>query len=57
MGPFLWSHEKKVRLLAERGLCFEAVVAAIDAGALLDVLEHPNPDRYPGRACSGGSDR
>ncbi|MFI0403949.1 MAG: hypothetical protein ACH34U_13680 [Cyanobium sp.] len=25
------------------------MVAAIEAGDLLDVLEHPNPDRYPGQ--------
>jgi hypothetical protein len=49
MGPFLWSHEKNAQLLANRDLCFEAVVAAIEAGDLLDVLEHPNPDRYPGQ--------
>lgn len=49
MGPFLWSHEKNAQLLADRGFCFEAVVAAIEAGDLLDVLEHPNPDRYPGQ--------
>ena len=24
-------------------------MAAIEAGDLLDVLEHPNPDRYPGQ--------
>ncbi len=47
MGLFLWSHETNGALLAERGLCSEAVVAAIGAGALLDVLGHPNPDRYP----------
>jgi hypothetical protein len=40
MGSFLWSHEKNAQLLADRGLCFEAVVAAIEAGDLLDVLEH-----------------
>jgi len=49
MGPFLWSHEKNAQLLANRDLCFEAVVAAIEAGDLLAVLEHPNPDRYPGQ--------
>ena len=47
MGPFLWSHEINAQLLANRGLCCEAVVAAIEAGDLSDVLEHPNPDRYP----------
>ena len=49
MKPFVWSPEKNEQLMAERNLCFEAVVVAIEAGALLDVLEHPNPARYPGQ--------
>lgn len=49
MGPFVWSHAKNALLMAERGLCFEAVVAAIEADGLLDVLEHPIPNRYPGQ--------
>jgi len=49
MGPFVWSHDKNSLLMAERGLCFEAVVAAVEADGLLDVLEHPNPIRYPGQ--------
>ena len=36
-------------LLAERGLCVKAVVAAIEAGDLLDVLEHPSPELYLGQ--------
>lgn len=47
MGEFVWNHAKNALLMAERGLCFEAVVAAIEADGLLDVLEHPNPSRYP----------
>lgn len=47
MGPFAWNHAKNALLMAERGLCFEAVVAAVEADGLLDVLEHPNPSRYP----------
>jgi uncharacterized DUF497 family protein len=47
MKPFAWSHEKNEQLLAARGLCFEAVIVAIEAGDLLDVREHPNPQRYP----------
>ena len=35
--------------MAERELCFEAVVVAIEAGELLDVLEHPSQARYPGQ--------
>ncbi|EAQ76440.1 MULTISPECIES: hypothetical protein [unclassified Synechococcus] len=49
MKPFAWRPEKNAQLLAERRLCFEAVVVAIEAGDLLDVLEHPNPQRYPGQ--------
>jgi hypothetical protein len=47
MKPFAWSHEKNEQLLAARGLCFEAVIVAIETGNLLDVREHPNPQRYP----------
>lgn len=49
MKPFAWSPEKNAQLMAERKLCFEQVVVAIEAGELLDVLEHPNPTRYPGQ--------
>ena len=49
MKPFAWSPEKNEQLMAERQLCFEAVVIAIEAGDLLDVLDHPNQSRYPGQ--------
>ncbi|NBV69636.1 MAG: toxin [Synechococcaceae bacterium WB4_2_0805] len=49
MKPFAWSPEKNVQLIAERQLCFESVVVAIEAGELLDVFEHPNQQRYPGQ--------
>lgn len=49
MKPFAWSPEKNAQLLADRQLCFEAVVVAIEAGDLLDVQEHPNQQRYPGQ--------
>ncbi|MFN9644863.1 MAG: toxin [Cyanobacteriota bacterium] len=47
MKPFAWSPEKNAQLLAQRQLCFEAVVVAIESGDLLDVLDHPNQQRYP----------
>ena len=50
MKPFAWSPEKNAQLMAARNLCFEAVVIAIDAGDLLDVLQHPNQQRYPGQS-------
>lgn len=49
MKPFRWSSEKNQQLQAQRSICFEAVVVAIEAGGLLDVLAHPNADRYPGQ--------
>ncbi len=49
MKPFAWSPEKNAQLMAERQLCFEAVVVAVEAGHLLDVQEHPNQERYPGQ--------
>jgi hypothetical protein len=34
-------------LSLERGITFEEIVVAIDAGHLLDVLKHRNRRRYP----------
>ena len=41
-----------------RGIVFEQMVVAIEAGGLLDVLAHPNPGKYPNQnvlvvACDG----
>ena len=49
MKPFRWSHEKNQQLRQQRSVSFEAVVVAIESGGLLDVLAHPNPERYPGQ--------
>ena len=46
---FDWSTEKNRRLIEQRGISFESVVSAIEQGGLVDVLEHPNQDRYPGQ--------
>ena len=49
MKPFLWDPEKNKWLNRERGISFEHVVLHIQQGDLLDVLEHPNPQKYPGQ--------
>ena len=46
---FEWSTEKNQQLTDQRGVSFERVVSAIEQGGLVDVLEHPNQDRYPGQ--------
>ena len=30
----------------ERGICFEEIVFFIENGQLMDILEHPNPDKF-----------
>ena len=47
MKPFRWSPEKNDLLKTERGICFEEIVVAVEAGALLEVVPHPNPKQYP----------
>ena len=47
MKPFAWPPDKNAELQEERGVSFEQVVVAIEAGGLLQVLSHPNPVRYP----------
>jgi uncharacterized DUF497 family protein len=49
MKPFLWDPEKNEWLKRERGISFEQVVLHIEQGDLLDILEHTNPQKYPGQ--------
>lgn len=49
MKIFSWSPEKNRRLRKERGIAFEEVLFHIAAGDILDVLEHPNLERYAGQ--------
>ncbi len=34
---------------SKRRICFEDIVAAIESGGLLDDIEHPNREQYPGQ--------
>ena len=47
---FDWSTEKNQQLVEQRGISFERVVTAIEQGGLVNVLEHPNQERYPGQS-------
>ncbi len=47
MKQFEWNAEKNAKLKQVRGLSFERIVYAIEQGNLIDVIDHPNPDRYP----------
>lgn len=41
-----WNAEKNQELIESRGVSFEDVVFYLQQGALLDDLEHPNPEKY-----------
>jgi uncharacterized DUF497 family protein len=43
---FDWDDAKNAKLREERGIGFEDVVFHIERGDVLDILEHPNPERY-----------
>jgi hypothetical protein len=49
MGVPFSSSEKNAVLKADRGVSFEDVVFHILSGDILDTLEHPNQERYPGQ--------
>lgn len=47
MKPFRWNADKNRQLQAERGVSFEQALQAIRSDQLLDIIEHPNPAKYP----------
>ena len=46
---FDWNVEKNQLLIQQRGISFEIVVSVMEQGGLVDVVEHPNQERYPGQ--------
>lgn len=42
-----WDREKNKALISARGVSFEDVVAIIEEDEVLDVVEHPNNEKYP----------
>ena len=49
MNIFHWENEKNELLKKNRGVCFEQVVILMERGDVLDTIEHPNQNRYPGQ--------
>ena len=47
MQPFRWDPAKNDQLKRERNISFERVVLHIEQGDLLDILEHPELEKYP----------
>lgn len=44
-----WSLEKNEELKARRKISFEDIVFSISGDGLMDILEHPDQQRYPGQ--------
>lgn len=44
---FEFDYEKSAQLKKERGISFEEIIALIEGGCLLSILEHPNKQKYP----------
>lgn len=44
-----WDNEKNELLKSNRGVCFEQVVILLERGDVLETIEHPNQDKYPGQ--------
>ena len=47
MKPFRWQPDKNALLNQERGVSFENITVAVEAGGLLEIVPHPNPAKYP----------
>jgi uncharacterized DUF497 family protein len=49
MNIFRWDNEKNELLKTTRGVCFEQVVLLMEKGGILDTIENPNQEKYPGQ--------
>ena len=46
-SEYAFDPQKNAWLVRERGISFEQIIALIESGKLIQVLEHPNVERYP----------
>ena len=49
MKYFSWNNEKNQLLKSERNVSFEEVVFHIEKQHVLDIIQHPNQERYKGQ--------
>jgi len=47
MDHYKWDKEKNEKLKIERDLSFEQVTMHIERGDVLDIVAHPNQEKYP----------
>jgi len=49
MITYNWNKEKNLLLKETRGISFEQIVMHIEKGDLIDIIKHPNEEKYPGQ--------
>ncbi len=47
---FKWDLEKNITLMQDRGLCFEDVVSIVYEDKIIDIIKHPNKEKYPNQS-------
>ncbi|TGN09823.1 BrnT family toxin [Leptospira ilyithenensis] len=50
MKNYRWDLEKDEILRKERGISFELILYQIENGFLLDIIKHPNINKYPNQS-------
>ncbi|MCG6150376.1 toxin [Leptospira levettii] len=50
MKNYRWDLGKDEILRKERGISFELILFQIENGFLLDIIKHPNKDKYPNQS-------
>ena len=49
MNFFRWEVSKNEWLKINQEVCFEQIVVLMEQASLLDVIDNPNQDKYPGQ--------
>ena len=49
MVRFIWKEDKNILLKQHRKISFEQIILSIENKQVLDVLEHPNQEKYKGQ--------
>ncbi len=47
MSFYKWDNEKNAQLKLQRGIGFEQIVMHVERGDVLEIIKHPNNEKYP----------
>ncbi|XDD54784.1 toxin [Leptospira sp. WS4.C2] len=50
MKNYRWDLQKDEILRIERGISFELILFQIENGFILDIIKHPNEEKYPNQS-------